>query len=61
MQREKTVMPIFFSIMILLGLALALNRNDDVFYEGLLSGWRGVGTALGVVGIVGLVCLWLWS
>jgi ABC-type uncharacterized transport system permease subunit len=52
-------MPIFFALMILLGLAFAWNRNDDVWFESILAGWRGVGVILIAVGIVGEICMWL--
>jgi hypothetical protein len=52
-------MHIFFALMIMVGVVLAWNKNNYVWFEGILSNWRGVGVLLIGTGIVGLVCLWV--
>lgn len=52
-------MKAFFGLMILIGIIMAWNRNDDVFYEDMLAGQRGVGCILVLIGVIGLICLWL--
>lgn len=51
------VIPIFFGLMILLGIILAWCRNDDVWFEDILSGERKWGVLLIVVGIIGEICV----
>lgn len=53
-------MTVFFGLTIAVGLALAWNRNDDVWFESIWAGERGVGVLLIVVGVIGLLCVRLW-
>lgn len=52
-------MPHFFALMILIGLALAWSKNDDVWFEGILSGERKWGVLLIVVGLIGELSVWV--
>lgn len=51
------MMPISFGLMILIGVFLAWSRNDDVWFESILSGERKWGVLMIVVGIIGEICV----